>query len=159
MAVENSPSILRFSCGCSSMVERQLPKLDTRVRFPSPALRRKHSTRNETPLSPRIFAIAGQPAWRSLRFFSLEAEFSLKIERRYGTRGQNGKLHTPPNQDRESAGWSVAGKLAGQEGEESQARKGRRSGRGPELHSAGRVSLAGRSSRRSFRHGVCFAGA
>ena len=24
--------------GCSSMVERQLPKLDTRVRFPSPAL-------------------------------------------------------------------------------------------------------------------------
>ena len=26
--------------GCSSMVERQLPKLDTRVRFPSPALRR-----------------------------------------------------------------------------------------------------------------------
>ena len=24
-------------CGCSSMVERQLPKLDTRVRFPSPA--------------------------------------------------------------------------------------------------------------------------
>jgi zinc protease len=27
-----------FPCGCSSMVERQLPKLDTRVRFPSPAL-------------------------------------------------------------------------------------------------------------------------
>ena len=26
-------------CGCSSMVERQLPKLDTRVRFPSPACR------------------------------------------------------------------------------------------------------------------------
>ncbi len=28
---------MRFSCGCSSMVERQLPKLHTRVRFPSPA--------------------------------------------------------------------------------------------------------------------------
>ena len=26
-----------FRCGCSSMVERQLPKLHTRVRFPSPA--------------------------------------------------------------------------------------------------------------------------
>ncbi len=26
-----------FQCGCSSMVERQLPKLHTRVRFPSPA--------------------------------------------------------------------------------------------------------------------------
>ena len=25
-------------CGCSSMVEHKLPKLDTRVRFPSPAL-------------------------------------------------------------------------------------------------------------------------
>jgi hypothetical protein len=25
-------------CGCSSMVERELPKLNTRVRFPSPAL-------------------------------------------------------------------------------------------------------------------------
>jgi hypothetical protein len=33
-AIEN-----RKSCrGCSSMVERQLPKLDTRVRFPSPAI-------------------------------------------------------------------------------------------------------------------------
>jgi hypothetical protein len=28
----------KFLRGCSSMVERQLPKLDTRVRFPSPAL-------------------------------------------------------------------------------------------------------------------------
>ena len=26
-----------ISCGCSSMVERKLPKLKTRVRFPSPA--------------------------------------------------------------------------------------------------------------------------
>ena len=30
--------------GCSSMVERQLPKLDTRVRFPSPAIFRAVST-------------------------------------------------------------------------------------------------------------------
>ena len=29
--------INRVQCGCSSMVERQLPKLHTRVRFPSPA--------------------------------------------------------------------------------------------------------------------------
>ena len=30
------------ACGCSSMVERQLPKLHTRVRFPSPALILSH---------------------------------------------------------------------------------------------------------------------
>ena len=29
--------VKEFLCGCSSMVERQLPKLHTRVRFPSPA--------------------------------------------------------------------------------------------------------------------------
>ena len=30
-------SVSRSRCGCSSMVEHQLPKLNTRVRFPSPA--------------------------------------------------------------------------------------------------------------------------
>ena len=30
-----------LACGCSSMVEHQLPKLDTRVRFPSPAPKQK----------------------------------------------------------------------------------------------------------------------
>ncbi len=29
--------VVARSCGCSSMVEHELPKLDTRVRFPSPA--------------------------------------------------------------------------------------------------------------------------
>ncbi len=29
--------VSRLLCGCSSMVEHQLPKLNTRVRFPSPA--------------------------------------------------------------------------------------------------------------------------
>ena len=29
-----------FRCGCSSMVERELPKLNARVRFPSPAFAR-----------------------------------------------------------------------------------------------------------------------
>ena len=32
-----SNHILGTTCGCSSMVERKLPKLKTRVRFPSPA--------------------------------------------------------------------------------------------------------------------------
>ena len=30
-------TLIWLECGCSSMVERQLPKLHTRVRFPSPA--------------------------------------------------------------------------------------------------------------------------
>ncbi len=33
--------MLAEHCGCSSMVEHQLPKLNTRVRFPSSALRAK----------------------------------------------------------------------------------------------------------------------
>src|SRR6266446_6367670 len=37
-AFENRQSKIRR--GCSSMAERQLPKLDTRVRFPSPAFAR-----------------------------------------------------------------------------------------------------------------------
>ena len=32
----------RLLCGCSSMVEHQLPKLNTRVRFPSPASKPLH---------------------------------------------------------------------------------------------------------------------
>src|SRR5688572_30949875 len=36
--------------GCSSMVERQLPKLDTRVRFPSPALS-SSLTQNSKPVN------------------------------------------------------------------------------------------------------------
>ncbi len=39
LTLHHSPITISFfpQCGCSSMVERQLPKLDTRVRFPSPA--------------------------------------------------------------------------------------------------------------------------
>ena len=36
-------------CRCSSMVERQLPKLDTRVRFPSPAPTTKPQVRDPLP--------------------------------------------------------------------------------------------------------------
>ena len=35
--------------GCSSMVEHQLPKLNTRVRFPSPALLKTTADRAEKP--------------------------------------------------------------------------------------------------------------
>ena len=36
--VQVSENKTKFSCGCSSMVEHQPSKLDTWVRFPSPAL-------------------------------------------------------------------------------------------------------------------------
>ena len=49
-----SPAILGASCGCSSMVEHQLPKLRTRVRFPSSAHRH--------PLTIPVTRVAGSPA-------------------------------------------------------------------------------------------------
>src|SRR5689334_428734 len=47
---------LRFPifCGCSSMVECQLPKLDTRVRFPSPALSAKNTRSSKSPNACRF---------------------------------------------------------------------------------------------------------
>ena len=54
LTTNGSCSIFTFVRGCSSMVEHQLPKLETRVRFPSPAPPYKP---RRTPL-PGVFYFA-----------------------------------------------------------------------------------------------------
>ena len=46
--VQVSENKTKFSCGCSSMVEHQPSKLDTWVRFPSPALIRVNSSAGQS---------------------------------------------------------------------------------------------------------------
>ena len=52
---------IRACCGCSSMAERQLPKLHTRVRFPSPAPQAPHPCAACTPLTAAAQASTGSP--------------------------------------------------------------------------------------------------
>src|ERR1700704_6779097 len=68
--------------GCSSMVERQLPKLHTRVRFPSPAparkpaLARRHHWRRQTGSCPDIGMNLADPP----RQIGLEAGHDISAE-------------------------------------------------------------------------------
>ena len=58
VAGSNPVTPITFSCGCSSMVEHQPSKLDTWVRFPSPAFscqdKRKVVSCHEGPLKKGI---------------------------------------------------------------------------------------------------------
>jgi hypothetical protein len=55
LTIHKSPFTILFSQrGCSSMVERQLPKLHTRVRFPSPAFLPMKKGLEKAPLNPKV---------------------------------------------------------------------------------------------------------
>src|SRR5580692_2351025 len=66
--------------GCSSMVERQLPKLIVRVRFPSPApLLSSSSTNFDHPFDRLLPSVVSWSSVPSIRTFSL-LEWKLRTE-------------------------------------------------------------------------------
>src|SRR6266478_6571180 len=66
--------------GCSSMVERQLPKLIVRVRFPSPAPFLSSSSINfDHPFGRLLPSVVSWPSVPSIRTFSL-LERNLRTE-------------------------------------------------------------------------------